>query len=131
MSRRSIILYFLITGMNRLINFPILEFQIRLLSPGGDFRRQRRIVNDSRAYEACSEGFFFGRHFHFDFFPLGEIILLFNGVPGGLTMSMLSRYSLKPMKIVRERNKHNVRYDTIIKCIAKKMPGGTPLWENF
>ena len=39
---------------------------------------------------------------------------------------MLYRYSLIPMKILREREKNNVRYDARIKCIAKKFQGVPP-----
>ena len=57
------------------------------------------------------------RKFHFKpFFCLRRSLLVFTVIPGVLTTSMLSKSSLTAMKILRVRNKHNVRYDTRIKC---------------
>ena len=61
-------------------------------------------------------------------FGLGESILVFTGIPGVSKTSMLSRSYLTPMKILIARNKHNVRYDAGIKCIAKIFRG-SPIWK--
>ena len=71
------------------------------------------------AYEAWAGKFFSSANsisICFCLVGLGGSLLVFTGIPGGLTTSKLSRYYLTPMKILIARNKHNVRYDARIKC---------------
>ena len=78
---------------------------------------KERELMTAAAYEAwAGELFFFAPIPFRAFFRLGGSLLVFTGIPGGLTTYILSRSSLTAMKILRARNKHNVRYYAKIKC---------------
>ena len=129
LTRQGLLIFlFIIMVMNRTLNFPILAFQIWLLSPGGDLHSQIRSFDDSISiWGMCRDNYLRATIPFRSFFRLSGSLLVFTGIPGGSKTPMFSRSYLTYSKILRARNKHNVRYYAIVKWIAKMLPRLSPM----